>query len=246
MSPSAGTGWRRPLCPGAAACSQGGGWEVRPLVLCVLLPSPITWGWGRARSFASSVSVLPVVPDPAGLVAWGWQWQARRPGVRVPAQGTSEVSAVCLGCLLCDCLHVSLLAPVSGFALCPFPRCGGKVTRRDRPFLPLPLAPSHAEPPTARTATSCLAGGVGSVRAACPARAPPGLLGDGGDVGGSSGCPQPLCVGQKLCSIGSMVGVVFVVCGQCPSWHTELVPVPAASAVPVCHLRQNRTCTRWS
>lgn len=113
------------------------------------------------------------------------------------------------------------------------------------PFLPLPLALSHAEPPTARTATSCLAGGVGSVRAGCPARAPPGLLGDGGDVGGSSSCPQPLCVGQKLCSIGSMVGVVFVVCGQCPSWHAELVPVPAASAVPVCQLRQNRTCTRW-
>lgn len=130
MSPSAGTGWRRPLCPGAAARSRGGGWKVQPLVLCVLLPSPVTWGWGRARSFASGVSVLPVVPDPAGLVAWGWQWQARRPGVRVPAQGTSEVSAVCLGCLLCD----SLLAPVSGFALCPFPRCGGKVTRRDPPF----------------------------------------------------------------------------------------------------------------
>lgn len=51
----------------------------------------------------------------------GAAWSARASGCLVScvsAQGTSEVSAVHLGCLPCDCLHVYLPASVSCFVLC--------------------------------------------------------------------------------------------------------------------------------
>lgn len=186
------------------------------MVLCVLLLSPVTWGWGRTRSFASGVSVLPVVPDPAGLIAWGWQWQALRPGVRVPAQGTSEVSAVCLGCLLCDCLHVSLLASVSGFALC---RCARSLVMvaRLRAVIALSflcLSPCRMQNPRLHRQQQ-----VASQLEleACVLAALP--------------VPLQVCSG---------LGVMW---GAPPA--ASVVPMAAASAVPVCRLRQNRTCTRW-
>lgn len=52
---------------------------------------------------------------------FGAAWDAGASGCLVScvsAQGTSEVSAVHLGCLPCDCLHVYLPASVSCFVLC--------------------------------------------------------------------------------------------------------------------------------
>lgn len=86
-------GWQ-PLRPGAAA-----GWDLWSLACCFPVPSPVTRGWGWARSFASSVSVLPGVPEPRDV----WcpvSLPRARPRCRRCISGVCHVTACTYICLL--------------------------------------------------------------------------------------------------------------------------------------------------
>lgn len=94
---------------GVAAPPSRCGCRVGLVVLGVLLPRALSCHQGLGMSQELCKQRL------------GAAWSARASGCLVScvsAQGTSEVSAVHLGCLPCDCLHVYLPASVSCFMLC--------------------------------------------------------------------------------------------------------------------------------
>lgn len=100
------------VCPGC--------YGVGDVVFGVLLSLYLSWGWGRdweqAKSSGSITSVLSGAPE--WLIVAGCLRQALSPGIRLPAQGMSQVLALHLGRLLGDCVHVYLLASVFCFLSC--------------------------------------------------------------------------------------------------------------------------------
>lgn len=89
-------------------------------VLGALLSLYLSWGWGgdgeQAKSSGSTTSVLSGAPE--RLIAAGHLRQALCPGIRLPAQGMSQVSVFHLRRLLGDHVHVYLLASVFCFLCC--------------------------------------------------------------------------------------------------------------------------------